>query len=85
MTRYLIITDFQPGIAGTPIEDWSPDEITAHLDYYRAIQTGLPALAGKASVYVVTDTDVPVATETLASLRHVAEAVHLEAWDSERQ
>ncbi|MGO4604062.1 phosphoglycerate dehydrogenase [Terrabacter sp. 2YAF2] len=35
--------------------------------------------------YVVTDTDVPVATETLASLRHVAEAVHLEAWDSEPQ
>ena len=35
--------------------------------------------------YVVTDTDVPVTTETLASLRHVAEAVHLEAWDSEPQ
>jgi D-3-phosphoglycerate dehydrogenase len=30
--------------------------------------------------YVVTDTDVPLATTTLASLRHVAEAVHLEAW-----
>jgi D-3-phosphoglycerate dehydrogenase len=35
--------------------------------------------------YVVTDTDVPVATEALAPLRHVAEAVHLEAWDSEPQ
>ncbi|GAA1985045.1 phosphoglycerate dehydrogenase [Terrabacter lapilli] len=30
--------------------------------------------------YVVTDTDVPLAPETLESLRHVAEAVHLEAW-----
>ena len=30
--------------------------------------------------YVVTDTDVPLAPDVLASLRHVAEAVHLEAW-----
>ena len=43
MTRYVIITDFQPGIAGTPIEEWSPDEITAHLDYYRAIHRELVA------------------------------------------
>ena len=43
MTRYLIITDFQPGIAGTPIEEWSQDEITAHLDYYRAIHRELVA------------------------------------------
>ncbi|GAA2494994.1 phosphoglycerate dehydrogenase [Terrabacter carboxydivorans] len=30
--------------------------------------------------YVVTDTDDHVTPETLASLRHVAEAVHLETW-----
>ena len=30
--------------------------------------------------YVVTDTDVPMSAETLESLRHVAEAVHLETW-----
>ncbi|NUO35523.1 MAG: phosphoglycerate dehydrogenase [Dermatophilaceae bacterium] len=30
--------------------------------------------------YVVTDTDVPMSPETLESLRHVAEAVHLETW-----
>lgn len=33
--------------------------------------------------YVVTDTDVPMSAETLASLRHVAEAVHLETWSEE--
>jgi hypothetical protein len=43
MTRYLIITDFQPGVDGTPIEEWTPDEITAHLDYYRAIHRELVA------------------------------------------
>ncbi|GAB3883880.1 phosphoglycerate dehydrogenase [Terrabacter terrigena] len=30
--------------------------------------------------YVITDTDVPMSAETLESLRHVAEAVHLETW-----
>ncbi len=33
--------------------------------------------------YVVTDTDVPMSSETLASLRHVAEAVHLETWSED--
>ncbi|MGO4600016.1 phosphoglycerate dehydrogenase [Terrabacter sp. 2RAF25] len=33
--------------------------------------------------YVVTDTDVPMSAETLASLRHVAEAVHLETWSED--
>ena len=46
MTRYLIITDFQRGVGGTPIEEWTPDEITAHLDYYRAIHRGLRGKRG---------------------------------------
>jgi D-3-phosphoglycerate dehydrogenase len=33
--------------------------------------------------YVVTDTDVPMSPETLESLRHVAEAVHLETWSED--
>ena len=43
MTRYLMITDFQPGVAGTPMEEWKPEEITAHLDYYRALNRELVA------------------------------------------
>jgi D-3-phosphoglycerate dehydrogenase / 2-oxoglutarate reductase len=35
--------------------------------------------------YVVTDTDVPMSPETLASLRHVAEAVHLETWSEDAE
>ena len=37
MTRYLLITDFQPGVAGTPIEGWKPEEVEAHLNYYRVL------------------------------------------------
>jgi hypothetical protein len=41
MARYLIITNFQPGVVDTPMEEWRPDEIEAHLDYYRALQREL--------------------------------------------
>src|SRR4029079_9444842 len=43
MTRYLLITDFQPGVAGTPIEDWNPEEVEAHLNYYRLLHRELIA------------------------------------------
>ena len=37
MTRYLLITDFQPGVAEPPMEDWKPEEVEAHLNYYRLL------------------------------------------------
>lgn len=36
--KYLLIVNFQPGVADTPMEEWQPEEIEAHLDYYRALQ-----------------------------------------------
>ena len=35
MPTYVLIVDFQPGLAETPMEEWEPEEIEAHLDYYR--------------------------------------------------
>lgn len=58
MTRYLIITDFQRGVAGTPIEEWTPDEITAHLDYYRAIHRELVASGELVASEVLAPPDV---------------------------
>jgi hypothetical protein len=43
MTRYFIITDFQPGISRAPMEEWTADEIHAHLDYYRVLMRELVA------------------------------------------
>ena len=37
MTRYLLMVDFQPGVAETLMDEWQPDEIEAHFDYYRAL------------------------------------------------
>jgi hypothetical protein len=41
MTRYLLVTDFQSGPDTTPMDEWKPEEITAHLDYYRALNAEL--------------------------------------------
>ena len=41
MTRYLLGVTFESGVVDTPIEEWAPDEITAHLDYYRALNNEL--------------------------------------------
>ncbi len=39
--RFLLIVDFQSGVTDTPMEEWKPEEITAHLDYYRALEKEL--------------------------------------------
>ena len=41
MARYLLIVTFEPGIDETPMEEWEPAEVTAHLDYYRALNDQL--------------------------------------------
>jgi hypothetical protein len=37
MTRYLLMVDFQPGVAETLMDEWQTEEIEAHFDYYRAL------------------------------------------------
>jgi hypothetical protein len=41
MTRYLLGVTFEPGVDETPMEEWKPEEIEAHLDYYRALSKEL--------------------------------------------
>jgi hypothetical protein len=41
MTRYLLGVNFEGGVVDTPMDDWRPEEITAHLDYYRALNREL--------------------------------------------
>jgi hypothetical protein len=43
MTRYLLGVNFHGGVADTPMEEWKPEEITAHLDYYKALREELVA------------------------------------------
>ncbi|TMD16866.1 MAG: hypothetical protein E6I96_03525 [Chloroflexi bacterium] len=41
MMRYLLIVNFEGGVVDTPMEEWKPEEITAHLDYYKALHKEL--------------------------------------------
>jgi hypothetical protein len=41
--RYLLIVNFESGDVETPMEEWKPEEITAHLDYYKALNQELVA------------------------------------------
>ena len=43
MTRYLLIVNFDGGAVSAPMDEWKPEEITAHLDYYKALQRELEA------------------------------------------
>ena len=41
MARYLLAVNFEGGVVDTPMEEWKPEEITAHLDYYEALHDEL--------------------------------------------
>ncbi|HKD98083.1 MAG TPA: YciI family protein [Micromonosporaceae bacterium] len=35
MPRYMLIVDYQSGVVETPMDEWKPEEIAAHMEYYR--------------------------------------------------
>src|ERR1700759_4912140 len=41
MTKYLLIVDYRPGDVEAPMEEWEPAEVTAHMDYYDALNRQL--------------------------------------------
>jgi hypothetical protein len=41
MTKYLLAVNFEGGVVDTPMEEWRPEEIAAHLDHYRAVRREL--------------------------------------------
>jgi len=43
MTRYLLVVNFDGGAVATPMDEWKPQEIAAHLDYYKALHDELVA------------------------------------------
>ena len=43
MTKFLLAVNFEGGVVDTPMEEWKPEEVTAHLDYYKALHEELVA------------------------------------------
>ena len=58
MTKYLLIVDFQPGVSESPMEDWKPEEVAAHLDYYRALNRELTASGELIDTTILTGPDL---------------------------
>ncbi|TCM37499.1 YciI family protein [Kribbella sp. VKM Ac-2568] len=74
MTKFLLIVDYNPGAIDTPMTEWAPEEIKAHMDYYGALNdelrasgelVDLQALTGPELAKVVTSNGVnaPVVTD----------------------
>jgi len=74
MSRYVLIVNFEGGVVDTPMEEWKPEEIAAHLDHYRAIHkelvdsgelVGSEVLAGPDLAKIVTSdgATAPVVTD----------------------
>jgi hypothetical protein len=43
MSKFVLIVNFEGGVVDTPMEEWRPEEVQAHLDYYRALNSELRA------------------------------------------
>ena len=57
MAKYLLLTTFEPGVDDAPMDQWRPEEITAHLDYYRALNTDLSRSGELVDVTILTPPD----------------------------
>jgi hypothetical protein len=58
MARYLLIVDFQPGAIDTPMDEWKPEEINTHLDYYKALNDELVASGELVGSVILTPPDL---------------------------
>jgi len=74
MTRYMLLVNFDGGTVEAPMDEWKPEEVTAHMDYYRALNAELretgelvaaEALAGPDLAKIVTSDGrtAPVVTD----------------------
>jgi len=41
MKRYMLLVNCDGGTVETPMDEWKPDEVEAHMDYYRALNKEL--------------------------------------------
>ncbi len=58
MARYLIGVTFSPGAEEVPMEDWTREEVAAHLDYYRVLAEQLVASGELVDSTILTGPDL---------------------------
>ena len=58
MTRYMLIVNFDGGVVETPMDEWKPEEVAAHMDYYRALNKELRETGELVEAEALTGLDV---------------------------
>src|SRR4249919_3949241 len=58
MTRYMLLVNFDGGVVETPMDEWKPDEVAAHMDYYRALNKELRETGELVEAEALTGLDV---------------------------
>ena len=58
MARYLLGVTFEPGAVDKPMEEWKPEEIAAHLDYYGSLREELLASGERVQSEVLAGPDL---------------------------
>ncbi|HZC27210.1 MAG TPA: YciI family protein [Actinopolymorphaceae bacterium] len=43
MTKFLLLVNYDGGAIDTPMTEWAPEEVQAHMDYYRTLNAELTA------------------------------------------
>jgi hypothetical protein len=56
--KYLLIVDYRPGVVETPMDQWKPEEIKAHMDYYAALNDELVASGELVTMEALTGPEV---------------------------
>jgi hypothetical protein len=58
MTRYMLLVNFDGGVVDAPMDEWKPEEVAAHMDYYRALNTELRETGELVEAEALTGADV---------------------------
>ena len=58
MPKFLLAVNFEGGVVDTALEEWKPEAVTAHLDYYRALHNELVASGELAGSEVLAGPDL---------------------------
>lgn len=58
MTRYLIGVNFESGVVDTPMSEWEPAEVDAHLAYYGVLNDELVARGELVEATILTGPDL---------------------------
>src|SRR5262245_55930457 len=58
MPRYVLAVNFESGVVDTPMEEWEPEEVAAHLDYYKALGKELVASGERVQSEVLAGPDL---------------------------